>query len=121
MGFWDLRFRRNLQNWEVNEFPRLRTLIHKQCEPINRPDALSWKLRNNKVFSVKSIYEKLLVRMDVSFSYDLVSIPKVLRKVCFSHGWLLRGDIDDGRILGKERLFVGAAYERVELNMSMIN
>lgn len=39
--FWDVRFRRNFQDWEVTKFQRLLVLLQKQCEPVDRPDALS--------------------------------------------------------------------------------
>lgn len=42
-------------------------LLQKQGEHIDRSDALSWELRNNNLFLVKS-FEKLLVWTEVSFS-----------------------------------------------------
>ncbi|WMV40046.1 hypothetical protein MTR67_033431 [Solanum verrucosum] len=71
--FWDF------QNWEVTELQRFLVLLHKQCKPVDRPDALSWELGNKKVFSIKS-YGKLLARVEVSFPYDSVWTPKVLKK-----------------------------------------
>lgn len=65
--FWDLRFITDFQYWEVNEFQRMLTLLHQHCEPVDRLDMLRWKRGNNCVFSVKSFYEKLLVRVEDAF------------------------------------------------------
>lgn len=65
--FWDLRFRRAFQDWEVNEFERMLALLHQHCEAVDTPNSMRWKVGNNGVFSVKSFYEKLLVRVEEVF------------------------------------------------------
>lgn len=51
----------DFQHWELTELQRL--LATSQAMLAGRQtDALSWELRNNKVFSVKSFYDKIHVR-----------------------------------------------------------
>lgn len=73
--------------------------------PVNIPDALSWELGNNKVFSVKSFYEKLMVRAVDSFPYVSVWILKAPRKVCFFTWFAIRGVILMAKNLRNRRLF----------------
>lgn len=55
--FLDLRFRRNFYNCEVNEFQRLLAyFIHNEL--VDGAEALSWELKNNETFFVKSFYER---------------------------------------------------------------
>lgn len=52
---WDFlgfEVQEKFHDWEVNELQRLLALLHKQCETIDKPDTLSWKLRNNKEFFI---------------------------------------------------------------------
>ncbi|KAF3639673.1 putative homeobox-leucine zipper protein REVOLUTA-like [Capsicum annuum] len=86
--FWDLRFRRDFQDLEVNEFQRLLALLHHHREPTDRLDTLKLKLGSNWVFSVKSFYEKLLVKDVEAFPIKSIWIPKVPRKriACASEG-----------------------------------
>lgn len=69
--FWDLRFRRELQDWEV-------------VESGDEPDDWWWGLGNTGVFSMKSSYEKSLLREENAFPCNATRIPKVPRKVRFS-------------------------------------
>ncbi|WMV24312.1 hypothetical protein MTR67_017697 [Solanum verrucosum] len=62
--FWDLRFRREFQDWEV-------------LESGDEPDDWWWGLGNDGVFSVKSFYEKPLVREENVFPCNATRIPKV--------------------------------------------
>lgn len=78
--FWDLKFRRDFHNWEVTEFQRLLALL--QGTLSDSHDTIRWNLGNNKVFSIKSFYEKFLVREEDAFPYNSIWIPKVPRKVC---------------------------------------
>lgn len=95
----------NFQDWEVSEFQRLLDLLQKQVEPSDRFDALSWELGSNSMFSVKSFYEKLMVRTEVSFPHSSVWIPNVPRRVCF-YPWLAtRGVSLTAEILGNEMWF----------------
>lgn len=55
--FWDLRFRRDFQDWEVSEFHRLIDLVHRQVNLVDNPDVWWWGLGSKEVFSVKSFYE----------------------------------------------------------------
>lgn len=71
-SFWDLSFRRDFQDCEVTELQVLLALLHKQCEPVDRPYASSWELVNNKVCSTKFFHEKLPVRAEDNFSYESV-------------------------------------------------
>lgn len=66
-NFWDLRLRRDFHDWEVNEFQSLIALLHRLGIPVNNRDALWWDFGNNRVFFVKSSYEKLLIREEVIF------------------------------------------------------
>lgn len=50
---------------------------------------------NKGVFSVRSLYEKLLIREVVAFRYSSIWISKVPRKVYFFHlACSRRGDLD---------------------------
>lgn len=46
---------------------------------------------NNRVFSVKSFYEKLLVREEAALPHRSIWIPKVPRKLCFFTWLATRG------------------------------
>lgn len=78
----DLRFRWNLQDWEVIEFQNLVKLLQYQRITQVGHDAWRWGIVHNGVFTVKSYYEKLLIREELVFVYLLVWIPRIPRKVC---------------------------------------
>lgn len=68
-----------LECW-INKW-RNRDLEH--YEPVKRSDTMRRKLANKGAFSVKSFYEKFLVRTEEAFHVKSIWIPKVQRKVCF--------------------------------------
>lgn len=57
--FQNLRVRRNFQGWELTELQRVLDLLQNQGDPIDKFDALNWKLENYNSFSVKFFYEIL--------------------------------------------------------------
>lgn len=81
--FWDLRFRRNFQDREVSEFQRLLALLYTQVNPVYSPNAWWWGVANDGVFSVNSLYKKLLIRMGSDFPCNAIWVPIVLKKVFF--------------------------------------
>lgn len=78
----NLRFKRGFQDREVSEFQRLIDFIGKLIRWII-PMFGGGALGNNKVFSVKSSYEKLLVREEIDFPCNAIGVTRVLRKACF--------------------------------------
>lgn len=50
---WDLRYRRNLQNREVDEFQRLMEILYKQNTTLADKDSWSWGQEVMAYFSVK--------------------------------------------------------------------
>lgn len=52
--FWDLRFRRAIQDWEVNEFERMLQLLRQHCEAVDRTNSIRWRLGNDGVFPIQS-------------------------------------------------------------------
>lgn len=58
--------------------------LQKLLDILQMHDSQSTDSMLNKVFSVKSSYEKLLVRVEDIFPYGAILIPNVSRKVCFT-------------------------------------
>lgn len=102
--FWDFSLGGIFQDWEVTKFQRLLDLRQKQCEPTDRPDGLTWELGNSSSFSVKSYYEKRLVRAEVSFPCASVWTSKMSRKLCCFTWLATRGVISRAEHLNKQKV-----------------
>jgi len=62
---------------EVIEFRKLLALCHTQIDSADNPDGWWQGLGNNGIFSVKSFYEKILVRREQAFPCNVIWTPKV--------------------------------------------
>lgn len=59
---------------------------------------------NNEIFSLKSYYEKLLVKEEVDFPRNLIWIPKVPRQLCLFTWLAIKGVILTAEKLRKRKV-----------------
>lgn len=72
---WDLRFKRNLQEWEMEEFHKLTEIFSGLDNPANILDAWNWRVSVNGLF-----IEFLLVREECTFPHDSIRTPRAPRR-----------------------------------------
>lgn len=95
---WDLIFRRNLQDWEMEEFHSLVEILYGLDRPNNTPDV--WRWRESR-FTVKSYYKRLLVR-GTKFPSLLYLDPQSFEKGLFLRVVGSKGSDFDGEKSEKE-------------------
>lgn len=78
---WDLRFRRNLQDWEMEEFHNLVELLYGLDTPNNVSDVWRWRESKNRLSTVKSYYKRLLVREEQVFPHTLFGFQSTKKGV----------------------------------------
>ena len=64
---WNLAFILDFNDWELDELLNFFNLIHSKISRKERPDAMSWSLRNHGRFDAKSFYHALSGQSDLIF------------------------------------------------------
>ncbi|XP_026420399.1 uncharacterized protein LOC113316434 [Papaver somniferum] len=99
-GNWKFEFKRVLTNLEVEEYAALLTIIGDN--PLVQdalPDTRRWKLQNSGIFTVKSLYAKMIAESGVdNFPYQFIWRPSIPPKInilmwCLLHGKLNTIDV----------------------------
>ena len=65
---WNLAFILDFNDWELDELLNFFNLIHSKISRKERPDAMSWSLRNHGRFDAKSFYHALSGQSDLIFA-----------------------------------------------------
>ncbi|XP_058092153.1 uncharacterized protein LOC131238046 [Magnolia sinica] len=56
---WNIKCRRNLEDWEISEFVELLDYVHHAIPNQSLKDSLTWKADKSSVFTVRSLYTHL--------------------------------------------------------------
>ena len=98
--FWDLRFYREPQDWEIEQFDIFWNLIHSMTFTSERQDKLCQKSTKNKGFKVSEFYLSLFSTPDNLFLWKLVWRSNIPPRVAF-FSWIATL----GKILTLDRLW----------------
>lgn len=93
---WDPKFRRNIQDWEMDDMLPFFERLYSQQVGFSR-DRVVWKGAINYLFSVKSYYSKLSSRDNITFPWKVVWKSRAPNRVAFfvweaANGAILTGD-----------------------------
>ena len=80
---WDLRFYRELQGWEMEQFDIFWNFIHSMTFTGEGQDKLCWKPTKNKGFKVSEFYLSLFSTLDNLFPWKLVWRSNIPPRVAF--------------------------------------
>ena len=80
---WDVRFIRDLNDWEMEEGLQFFRLLGAKTPPLGVGDRLRWKLQSNGFFDTRSFYNKLRAAPPFIFPWKAIWRVKAPRRVSF--------------------------------------